>query len=138
MSFFGEIVTLINRAPITLNCRYDGKDVVLQPGENHGFAKVAVIYAKNQNPINGTEDPNNPSIGGCRYLVGVKGSKDNCKPLTKEEWTLHLSKPQRLNRDLIIEERGDPKSREVVKGKKVRSTFEASVPGFSDDMTSNA
>jgi hypothetical protein len=126
MSFFGEMVTLVNRAPWPLNVRFDGKDVVLTPGENHGFPRVAVNYAKNQNPLMGSEHPHDPSQ--FQYLVGVKGSKDNCKGLTVEEIEQHRTAPQRLNRQIMAEERGDYKSREVVRGRKggvAASNFEA-------------
>lgn len=124
MNFFGDTVTIINRAPWPINVRWDGKDVTLQPGETPGFPRLAVPYAKNQNPLMGSEDPEDPSR--FEYLVGVKGSKrDNLKPLTKAEIEQHETSPQRLNRAAMQEMRGDVKAREVVRGKKQPSAFQA-------------
>jgi hypothetical protein len=124
MNFFGDTVTIVNRAPWPVNVRWDGKDVLLQPGETPGFPRLAVPYAKNQNPLMGSEDPNDPTK--FQYLVGVKGSKkDNCAPLTDEEVLQHSNSPQRLNRSIMQEERGDSKAREVLRGKKQAPAFQA-------------
>jgi hypothetical protein len=126
MSFFGDTVTIINRVPWPLNVRWDGRDVVLQPGENAGFPKVAVMYAKNQNPIMGSEDVYDPSKA--QFLVGVKGTKDNCTTLTMDQIEQHQAAPQRINRQQIADDRGDRKSREVLRGRKggvAASSFEA-------------
>lgn len=124
LNFFGDTVTIVNRAPWPINVRWDGRDVVLQPGETPGFPRLAVPYAKNQNPLMGSEDPHDPTK--FQYLVGVRGVKrDICDPLTDEEILQHTTSPQRLNRALMQEERGDSKAREVVRGKKQPPTFQA-------------
>lgn len=126
MHVFPEIVTLINRAPVPLTVRFDGEEKTLYPGENQ-VPRIVVPYAKSQNPIMGSEDFQDPT--GYKYLVALKGSKkDPQEPLTEEEWADHLASPQRLNRQQIIDERGDSKSREVVRGKKKQSAFEARFP----------
>lgn len=124
MNFFGDTVTIVNRAPWPLNVRWDGKDVTLQPGETPGFPRLAVPYAKNQNPLMGSEDPEDPTR--FEYLVGVRGSKkDNCAPLTPEQIEQHRTSPQRLNRAAIAEMRGDSKAREVVRGNAKPSAFQS-------------
>lgn len=131
MSFFGDTCTLINRAPWPINVRWDGKDVTLTTGENQNFPRVAVPYAKNQNVVMGSESANDPSQ--FRYMVGVKGSKDNCLPMTRDEIEQHQAAPQRLNRQEMREERGDPRAKEVVRGKKAPSNFDAKYSGTHDD-----
>jgi hypothetical protein len=124
LNFFGDTVTIVNRAPWPLNVRWDGKDVTLQPGETPGFPRMAVPYAKNQNPLMGSEDPYDPTK--FEYLVGVKGSKkDNLEPLTAAEIEQHKTAPQRLNREIIAADRGDMKAREVLRGKKEPAAFQA-------------
>lgn len=55
--------------------RYDGEDIIIQPGENPGFPLVAVPYAKKQNILRGSQHPDNPTL--CIFLVGVKDSRDD-------------------------------------------------------------
>ena len=124
MGIFYEQVTLVNRAPVDLTVTFDGQAKTLKPGDNTVPA-VVVDYAKNQNPIMGSADPNNPHVSGGRYLVGVKGAYgDETEPLTEEEWAAHLNKPCRLNEEEAFQERyaGDPKARMVVHGKGRKST----------------
>jgi hypothetical protein len=76
---FRDAVTLVNRTSRALNVRYDGEDIVLRPGENPGFPKVAIPFAKKQNPLMGSKHPVNPTK--FISLVGVKDSKDDCSPI---------------------------------------------------------
>lgn len=79
---FKESCTLVNRTPEPLNVRYDGEDITIEPGENPGFPKICVQYAKNQNPLMGSKHPNDPR----RFIskVGVKGTKDDVTPIPQE------------------------------------------------------
>lgn len=123
MGIFHEQVVLFNRAPVNLTVTFDGQAKTLVPGENM-VPGVVVPYAKNQNPIMGTQDPHNPHISGCRYLVGVVGTKDNCTPLTQEEWEEHTQRPSRENEQAWFEEKygNDPKARLIVRGKGRKTT----------------
>ena len=123
MGIFLEHVQLFNRAPIDLEVTFDGQRKKLTPGPNM-VPGIVVEYAKNQNPIMGTQDPYNPHISGCRYLVGVVGTKDNCTPLTKMEWEAHLSRPCREDEQQWFMDRygTDPKAKMVVLGKGRTST----------------
>ena len=124
MGVFHELVTLVNRAPVSLTVRFDGQDTTIYPGENQ-IPKIAITCAKNQNPIMGSADADNPSMRGARYLIGVKDTEDDCTPLTKEEWQEHLGKPSRMNVDDLIVSKLDPKKeRLVVRGRKAPSAFE--------------
>jgi len=96
MGIFYDQVKVSNLAPITLNVRFDGSDMRLPPGDSF-VPKPAITFAKNQNPIMGSQSPNNPSVTGAKYLIGVYGTKDRTTPLTKDEWEAHLNSPSRLN-----------------------------------------
>lgn len=127
MAIFGETVNLVNRTKKLLNARFDGRDEAIFPGENPGFPKVAVTYAKRQNPLMGSEDPQNPTLSGCEYLVGVKvktGEQqvDDITPLEQNE-----EAPQRFNRD-TLHEKG---YKEVVKKNRI-NRFEAATPSNSE------
>lgn len=122
---FQETVTLVNRTTgknkRTLTCTFDGLSVNIEPGENHGFPKEAVAYAKAQNPVKGTMDPYNPF----RYqsLVGVKGV-DPCDPVVESK-----------NDELIDRKkmRGIGKTATRVMGDPA-SAFEARVQGNIDGV----
>lgn len=79
LGVFAGSVTLINRTTRNLGVRYDGEDIVIKPGENPGFPKEAVPFARKQNPLMGSRHPVDPR----RYtsLVGVKDTKDDCSPI---------------------------------------------------------
>ncbi len=122
MGIFGETVTLINRTTKNLNVRFDGRDQVLTPGVNFGFPRIAVLNAKMQNPLMGTEDPSNPTVSGCEYLVGVKGSADDCSPVEQ------TNARQRYNEELLEVE---PHTKLVTKKIKINS-YEARKGGGSN------
>jgi hypothetical protein len=92
---YGELITLINRAPISLIVLWDGREWELKPGENPNLPKNLIYYAKNQHPIMGSE---NPHTMRCGYLVAVAGTKDEAAPLTKEQWKLHCTAQERWDR----------------------------------------
>lgn len=123
MGIFHEQVEIVNRAPVDLTVIFDGQSKTLKPGKNI-VPKAVVQYAKNQNPIKGSQDPNNPHISGARYLVGIPSEGDDCTPLSEEEWNDHLDQPSRINAKEAFLERygGDPKARLVVQGKGKKST----------------
>jgi len=129
MGIFYEMVEVFNRAPVALTVRFDGQDTTLKPGKN-SIPKVAVSYAKNQQPIMGSADANNPNISGARYLLGIVGI-DECTPLTKEEWEAHLGMPCRIDYDQFMEDRLCPKEHVEIKGKgkkiQAKSSFDAGV-----------
>lgn len=127
---FRDSVTLVNRTDRVLNVRYDGEDISIQPGENHGFPKVAVPYAKKQNPLMGSKHPNDPR----RYisLVGVKGTKDNVTPIPAEVLAAADLKLEVVDRD--GEFHGEPMGKRVLLKKTGYTAYEAAVelPGEFD------
>lgn len=141
MGIFHEQVCLINRTPVNLTVTFDGQEKTLKPGENMVPA-IVVDYAKNQNPIMGSQDPNNPNVSGGRYLVGVKDAVpvEDVEPLTLEEWEAHLQRPCRMNELEAFQERygGDPKAKIVVQGKGRRSTATSRTDAGSGNGPANA
>lgn len=127
MGIFYESREVVNRAPVDITVTFDGQQITLKPGKSM-LPKVAIPNGKNQNPIMGSVDPNNPHMSGGEYLLGVVDDLeypgDNCEPLTPEEWDTHLNKPCRVNELLAFEERygGDPKARMVIHGKGRKTT----------------
>ena len=126
MGIFYKQVTLVNRAPVDLSVMFDGQAKTLVPGDN-SVPEIVVDFAKNQNPIMGSVDPNNPHISGGRYLVGVRGSDEpgeEIEPLTEEEWHAHLGRPCRTDEQAAFAEKysGDPKARLITHGKGRRTT----------------
>ena len=118
---YGKTVTLFNRTKKVLSVRFDGRDQDIVPGKNPGFPEVAVQYAKNQNPLMGTEDPENPTLSGCQYLVGVKVWGDDVSPVEQS------NAPQRYDRSILHEEG----TKEYIKKRRV-SSLEAQVPQNQD------
>lgn len=129
MGIFFKLTPVVNVAPIPINVRFDGQDIELAPGAN-SLPDVAIPFGKNQNPIMGSQDPNNPHMSGARYLLRVVGT-DDCTPMTAEEWADHLGRPCRMDEQVLFAEQygGDPKARMVThgKGKKIAagSRYEA-------------
>lgn len=122
MGIFLDQVEVFNRAPVDLVCRFDGQAKILHPGKNV-IPAITVDLARNQNPIMGSGDPYNPHISGARYLVGVVG-RDECEPLTKEEWEDHLQRPCRDDEQIQFRDKygSDPKAKLVTHGKGRKTT----------------
>lgn len=122
MGIFHKYVPVFNRAPVDITVRFDGQDLTLAPGVG-ALPEMVIQFGKNQNPIMGTQDPNNPHISGGQYLLGVIG-EDNCDPLSVQEWATHLGKPCRTDEDSAFQDKysGDPKARQVIHGKGRKST----------------
>ncbi len=117
MGVFLDQVEVFNRAPIDLVVRFDGQSKFLKPGKNV-IPAMTVALARNQNPIMGSGDPYNPHMSGSRYLIGVVG-RDECEPLTKEEWEDHLQRPCREDEQIQFRDKygSDPKAKLLVRGK---------------------
>ena len=130
MGIFQEYSKVYNRAPIELSVTFDGQRHTIPPKE-HAIPRLTIPFAKNQNPIMGSQDINNPHMSGAEYLVVEEGEPGYGTPLTKEEWEQHLGRPCRMNEQQLFEEvcGYDNKARMVVgnKGKKATAAnrFEA-------------
>lgn len=119
----GETVTLINRTKKTvLHCTFDGQVFTINPGENHGFPKEAVSFAKRQNPVLGTEHPYNPLK--FESLVGVKGSKDPVTPMEQSKTAV-----ERIDRSQMrgIGRRAKPEEGDPVTAIEARVGYEGDI-----------
>lgn len=123
MAVFQTLVPVYNRAPVALSIRFDGQDYTMQPGHDQ-IPEITTMYAKNQNPIFGTADLNNPHVSGARYLIVEPGEDGYGTPLTEDEWNTHLGKPCRYDIEADFQEKygNDPKARLVQLGPKGRSS----------------
>lgn len=83
MAATGNIVCVVNRTEAPLSYMHDGREHVLQPGENH-ISSFEVEFARTQNIVMGSENPLNPAF--YISLVGVKG-RDDCSHIvfTKDD-----------------------------------------------------
>jgi hypothetical protein len=131
MSFgvFQDMVPIVNRAPIPLTVTFDGQTTTIKSGP--GFLpSLTISYAKNQNPVMGSVDPNNPSITGGDYLIGVV-DRDNTEMLTAEEWNAHCEAISRVDLKVLMEDELGPGERVEVRGRgrktQARNAFEAGV-----------
>lgn len=131
MGIFQDMVTVINLAPIPLTVTFDGQTTRIPPGESP-IPRVTVLYAKNQNPVSGSADMNNPHLSGARYLISVKGAvNERQEPFTPEEWKEITAQSSRWNMEDYFADRLGPKEHIEVRGKgrktQARSSFDAGV-----------
>lgn len=138
---FLQRIRIFNRAPIALAVFFDGERNTIPPGF-YELPAVTLYHAKNQNPIMGSGDPDNPHQSGTRYLITEEGDEDHGKAMTAEEWAEHLGKPCRVDEQAAFNERyaNDPKAKLIVRGAKQSSTarnrYEAgSAPKGTADFT---
>ena len=143
MGIFYATAPCLNRTPVDLTVTFDGQCKTLPAGSTTHIPKVAVDFAKNQNPVMGSQSIHNPHITGARYLVAdlsADETQDNeHAPMTPDEWSEHLGQPQRINAQEAFEEKyaGDPRAKLVTRGKGRKlaagSVYEAgqSQPGTS-------
>jgi len=120
---FLQYVKVFNRAPEPLAVFFDGERNTVPVG--HATIPAKTLYhAKNQNPIMGSGDPNNPHEDGAHYLIVEEHEANFGVPLTEDEWTDHLGKPCRIDEQAAFQEKygGDPKAKLVLQGKGRKST----------------
>ena len=91
-----ETVTLTNRTSKIVRAMFDGQRFVFKPGPNPGVPVVVVQYAKDQNPVMGTQD--RYEYEGSQYLVGVEAWGDDVSPIEQSEAL------ERLDRSSIEDE----------------------------------
>jgi len=136
LSHHDTSVTLINRTQGAgkfereLTVRFDGEETHLKPGENPGFPRIAVPFAKRQNFLMGSRHPTNPLL--YVSLVAVKGedSEDDSRLLTEEELEAASHKLEAIDRS--GEYYGEPLRQNVALARRKGFTpFEAQV-GMGD------
>lgn len=86
MGIFHEQIEVVNRTSKPLNVRYDGQDMEIEPNYDEAgqrlegvvnfIPKVAMSYARAQNPVMGSEDYEDPSAFDCLLgFVPKRGEK---------------------------------------------------------------
>jgi len=137
LGVFRDSVTLVNRTNRVLNVRYDGEDIAIAPGENPGFPRVAVPYAKKQNPLRGSKHPIDPRIYIC--LVGIKADvtkserqKDDISPIADDVLVRADQELEVIDRDGKYH--GEPQRKVQLLKKSGYTAYEAQVelPGDFD------
>lgn len=136
MPVFQDMCKIVNRAPEAITITFDGQQLTVPPGEQM-VPKVCIPYARNQNPLRGSADIDNPTASGAKYLLGVVGTKDNVTPLTEEEWLEHCENPSRFNVEDINElaaSRLKPGEHMAIKGRKKPSTRFSAAVGMHNEF----
>jgi hypothetical protein len=100
----GDNIEIMNRAPWPLTAMKDGRSYKIPVGKSWLRSDV-VPYAKAQNPIMGSEDPNGPEFESLIGVVAPKGTKqiDAIDPLPKE--VIDALPKERINRSLLDPDR---------------------------------
>jgi hypothetical protein len=70
----GPIVEVLNRTPYTLHAIKDGRRYTIPPGRSHLTLDV-VYFAKQQNPVPGSEDPQSLRFESLISIVAAPGQK---------------------------------------------------------------
>lgn len=118
MGIFQKLVNVYNRAPVELYVMFDGQRKEVPPGLSQ-LPDITIPYAKNQNPVMGSADPNNPQMSGARYLIVEENHDGYGVPMDRQEWEAHMKRPCRIDEEAAFAERygNDPKARQVLHGK---------------------
>jgi hypothetical protein len=100
----GDPIRIFNRAPWPLKAVKDGREYPIPVGESWMRSDV-VRFAKEQNPIMGTEDPSTTLSESFISVVAAdpKNQRDSLEPMDAEVLK-HLSK-ERLDRTKLAPER---------------------------------
>lgn len=110
----GNIVCIVNRTPHQLTYVKNGRQYSLEPGENW-VNSDHIRFAKAQNPVPGSRDPQNLAFESLVGLKAGKGEKqrDDLSPI--DEATLAMLPHEVLNRSLLPHDRQN--------GEEVRTAF---------------
>lgn len=129
---FRDAVNLFNRTQRQLAVRYDGEDILLDPGDNPGFPRVAVPYARKQNVLMGSQHPINPvkfiSLVGVKVEQGEK-QLDDISPITEAQIVEGEQKLERVDRSGDIW--GEPMEKRQLLRKRGFDAYEAQIEGGS-------
>lgn len=128
MGVFHDQTKIFNRAPWPLNVRFDGQEISIPTGESF-LPTICLLHAMNQNPMMGTQDVDNPNVGGCEYLIGLpeKARKYPCDPLTDEEIQSQRNNPSRWDYLPLMEGKLGKHDHVETRGRKMPSAYEAGI-----------
>lgn len=142
MGIFYNTTKVRNLAPENITVRFDGQDRTVPPGVSD-LASAALYFGMNQNPIMGTQDPNNPNVRGAKYLLVEVGSEWDREPLTAEEWATHLGRPCRMDIEHEIESGLGKHEHLIIRGKNKKTAaagagdtgVRSRMPDMTTDLT---
>lgn len=98
----GSIIQIFNRAPFPLICTKGGRDYPIPVGLSH-ITSDLLRYAKNQNIVPGTEDPNTLITESLISVVAPPGQRQpESEPLDPIPLDVLMAMPkERLDRNLL-------------------------------------
>ena len=96
----GNIIQIFNRTSRTLQVRKDGRTFPIPPGYSH-ITEDVLRFAKEQNPVPGTEDPNTLVFESLISVVAPKGKtqRDSLDEIPEE--VLAALAKERIDRTLL-------------------------------------
>lgn len=100
----GNIVCVVNRTPFILSYTKNGRDYNLDPGENW-VNSDHVRFAKAQNPVRGSKDPQNLSFESLVGLKAAKGEKQRDDISDIDAETLAMLPKETLDRSKLAADR---------------------------------
>lgn len=102
----GDIITVFNRAPYALVVMKDGRTVDLPPGKSQ-ITRDLLLYARQQHPLPGSEDPNSLIYESFVSYVAGPGEKqrDSLEPVSQD--VIDMLPIERINRSLLPLDRQD-------------------------------
>lgn len=102
----GEIIQIFNRAPFPVSVMKDGRQKTIPAGYSY-ITSDWLRFAKQQNPVKGTEDPNSLQYDSLISYVVPAGSKQKQRdPLdTIPIEVLQALPKERINRNLLALDR---------------------------------
>lgn len=115
-----DIVTVKNRSSQRLEGRFDGRPLSLGPHERKSMLANEAEMFKRQNPVMGTEDPQDP-IGSLQYLIGVEEWGDDCSELEQSEAV------ERFDRSMVPDADGQKATQLKLSGNKPRKRVQVAV-----------
>lgn len=140
MGVFHEQVEIVVRTPWPLSVTFDGQEQSIPAnfewdekgnpkpikGVRNTIPTVTLMYALNQNPLMGSQDCDNPTISGAKYLIGIVGreKKYPTQPLTAEEIYAQKNNPCRFDYMPLIEHKLGKRDTVELKGRKKPASFD--------------
>ena len=100
----GNIICIVNRTQHELSYVKDGRQFTLEPGENW-VNSDHVRFAKGQNPVLGSKDPQNLSFESLVGVKAAKGEKQRDDISLIDDETLGMLPKEVLNRSLLPSDR---------------------------------
>jgi len=127
----GNIIQIFNRAPFGLIATKDGRDFPIPPGYSH-ITSDLLRFAREQNPIPGSEDPYTTSFESFISVVAPKGrpQKDSLETVSQD--MIDLLPKERINRAMLSPEAQQAETMATSGFPRGRIGVENATPGMVD------